>query len=448
MRNSLAQLLVGNGLVITRDARAPIIEDGCVAVRDEVIAAVGSTAELRRMNPGSEFVDARGGIVMPGLINTHTHLYSSLARGMALDGPSPRNFVEILERLWWRLDKALTLNDVYWSAMAGLADSIRNGVTTIFDHHASPGAVRGSLGRIAEAAQLAGVRSCLCYEVSDRDGEQVAADGIEENREFLGWSARQEGNSLRGLFGLHASFTLSDRTLARCREAAAETGAGFHVHTGEAASDTEDCISRFDKRIVARWRDSGILGRSSIAAHCVHVDEAEVELLVESGTNVVHNPESNMGNAVGAARVIEMMARGVRVGLGTDGYTADMLESMKVANLLQKHRTGDPRAGWAEPPRMLFENNAAMASECFGLPVGRLVPGAAADIVVLDYQPPTPILETNIDGHLLFGLAGRAVNTTIAGGRILMRDRQLLSIDAAEVAASARGAARDLWRRV
>ena len=443
-----AQILVGNGLVITREASTPLVENGCVAVRGGAIAAVGSTAELRRLNPGSDFLDARGGIIMPGLINTHTHLYSTLARGMALDTPAPRDFVEILERLWWRLDKALTLDDVYWSAMAGLADSIRNGVTTIFDHHASPGAVRGSLGRIADAVLMAGVRSCLCYEVSDRDGEQVAADGIAENREFLAGMVRAGGNGLRGLFGMHASFTLSDQTLSRCREAAAESGAGFHVHTAEAASDTEDCLKRYNKRIVERWRDAGILGKSTIAAHCVHVGEAEVDLLAESGTNVVHNPESNMGNAVGSARVIEMMARGVRVGLGTDGYSADMLESMKVANLLQKHRTGDPGAGWAEPPQMLFEANAAMASESFGISVGKLVPGAAADMVILDYQPPTPVLPTNIDGHMLFGLAGRAVNTSIAGGQILMRDRELLTIDSAEMAAKARNAAQNLWRRI
>ena len=180
-----AHLLVGNGRLITHDDRQPFLEDGCVAIRDSVIVAVGPTAQLRAAHPGAKFIDARGRVIMPGLINTHTHLYSAFARGMALKDDAPGNFSQILERLWWRLDKALTLEDVYWSAMVGMIASIRKGVTTIFDHHASPHAVPTSLFRIARAARETGMRSCLCYEVSDRDGAEIAHQGIEENRAFL-----------------------------------------------------------------------------------------------------------------------------------------------------------------------------------------------------------------------------------------------------------------------
>jgi putative selenium metabolism protein SsnA len=440
-------LLVGNGRLITQDDHLPLIEDGCVAIKDGLIVEVGSTASLRQKYPNDKFVNARGRIIMPGLINAHMHLYSTFARGMALKDESPENFMQILERLWWRLDRVLTLEDVYLSAQVALIDCIKNGTTTIFDHHSSPGAVTGSLFRIATAARQTGVRSCLCYEVSDRDGAKVTDQSIEENRAFLAHCKSSNDNLLRGLFGLHASFTVNDQTLARCTQIAAELNTGFHIHVAEAQADLAHCQSNYGMRVVERLHKRGILGRKTIAAHCVHVNDAEIDLLRDSKTNVVHNPESNMANAVGSAPVLEMIHRGVRVGLGTDGYTTDMFESLKVANALQKHRSGQPGAGWMEVPAMLFNANAALASENFGGTVGKLVPGAHADVIIVDYDPPTPLTASNITGHILFGVSGRTVETTIIGGRIVMQDRKLLEIDEQEVMAKARVAAENMWQR-
>jgi putative selenium metabolism protein SsnA len=440
-------LLVGNGTLITQDDRLPLIENGCVAIQDGLIAEVGATADLQRRHPAAQFVNARGRIIMPGLINTHMHLYSTFARGMALKDDAPTNFLQILERLWWRLDRVLTLEDVYLSAMVALIDCIKNGTTTIFDHHSSPGAVIGSLSRIAEAARQTGVRSCLCYEVTDRDGAGVADQSIEENRTFLTDCRQSKDSLLRGLFGLHASFTVSDKTMARCTVLAKELEAGFHIHVAEAEADVAQCQREHGKRVVERLHNLGILGSKTIAAHCVHVKDTEIELLKESMTNVVHNPESNMANAVGSAPVLEMIHRGVRVGLGTDGYTTDMFESLKVANALQKHRTGQPGVGWMEVPAMLFGANVALASESFGRTVGKLIPGAYADLIIVDYDPPTPLRVSNITGHILFGVSGRTVDTTIIGGRIVMADRKLLEIDEQEVMAKARVAAEKMWQR-
>lgn len=442
-----ASILVGNGRVITRDAQRPLIEDGCVAVCDGLIAEIGATAELRENYAGAQFIDARGGLIMPGLINAHTHLYSTFARGMALKDEAPGNFVEILERLWWRLDKVLDLEDVYLSALVAMIDCVKNGATTIFDHHSSPGAVSGSLFRIADAARQIGLRSCLCYEVTDREGEAIAAEGIEENRAFLAHCKHSGNNLLRGLFGLHASFTLSDNTLAQCSRVAAELDSGFHVHVAEAESDVVACRREYGMRVVERFARLGILGDRTIAAHCVHVDDHEIDLLQSTGAFVVHNPESNMGNAVGCAPVLKMVSRGVRVGLGTDAYTEDMFESLKVANLAHKHQSGQPNVGWAEPPAMLFEQNAQFAGSCFGSAIGKLAPGARADVIVVDYDPPTPLTADNVNSHLLFGASGRAVRTTIIDGRIVMQDRKLAGIDEGEVLAKARVAARKLWQR-
>lgn len=443
-------LLVGNGRLITRDDAQPLVENGCVVMRDGLIVEIGSTRAMLAAYPAEPFVDAHGGLILPGLINAHIHLYSTFARGMALKDDPPCKFVEILERLWWRLDKILTLDDVYLSAVVAMIDCIRSGTTTIFDHHSSPGAVSGSLFRIAEAARLTGLRSCLCYEVTDREGADVTQQGIEENRAFL--EACREpsgdgGNLLRGLFGLHASFTLSDRTLAQCSRVASDLDASFHVHVAEAASDVAQCQHEHGKRVVERFYDLGILGSRTIAAHCVHVDDREIGLLQATKTNVIHNPESNMANAVGCAPVLKMVERGVRVGLGSDGYTSDMFESLKVANLLAKHQSGHPAAGWVEPPAMLFNQNADLASACFGNQVGKLVPGSCADLIVVDYDSPTPLTAANIDSHILFGVSGRSVRTSIIGGRIAMQDRVLPGIDEPALLAMAREAAARLWQR-
>ena len=446
MRKS-ASLLVGNGRVITHDDRRPFFEDGAAAIVDGLIAEVGPTEAMRTAHPGLRFLDARGRVIMPGLINAHTHLYSAFARGITLKDTAPSNFNQILERLWWRLDKALTLDDVYWSAMAGMIDCIRNGVTTIFDHHASPHAVAGSLFRIAEAAEQTRMRACLCYEVSDRDGGKIAEQGIEENRALIEHCNHLPHGRLRGLFGLHASFTLSDESLARCREAAAACDAGFHVHTAEALSDVDHCLREHRMRVVERWNEFGILGEQTLAAHCVHLSNREIDLLCETGTRVVHNPQSNLANAVGCAPVFEMMCRGVRVGLGTDAFTADMFESLKAANLLAKHQSGDPRTGWCEPPQMLFRENAEIASRRFGRQIGKLVPGAVGDLILVDYDPPTPLGAGNLHGHILFGFSGHTVATTIIGGEVVMENRRLCPIDEQAVMADARAAAAELWKR-
>lgn len=442
-----AQVLVGNGRLITHDERQPFLDNGCVAIRDGLIIAVGPTAQMQAGHPTAKFIDARGRVIMPGLINTHTHLYSAFARGMAMRGDAPGNFSEILERLWWRLDRALTLDDVYWSAMVGMIASIRNGVTTIFDHHASPGAVPGSLFRIANAARQTGLRSCLCYEVSDRGGAGIASQGIEENRTFLQHCKDSGNERLRGLFGMHASFTLSDETLDRCAQVAADCGAGFHVHTAEAASDAESCRREHGESIVQRWRNFGVLQPTTLLAHCVHIDDHDIQLLRAGEAKVIHSPQSNMGNAVGCAPVLEMLRQGVHVGLGTDGYTADMFESMKAANLLQKHHAGDPRVAWAEPPQMLFEENAAIASECFGRPLGKLIPGACADIILVNYDPPTPMSADNLNGHMHFGFNGGNVETVLVGGQMVMDDRQIVTIDEREVMVNSRAAAAEMWKR-
>lgn len=440
-------LLIGNGLVITRDDKRPIIENGCVAVEGNKIVEVGLTSELKAKYSAEEFIDAKGKLIMPGFINAHMHYYSTFARGMANDSPPAKKFSDILKGLWWRLDKVLTLEDVYYSAAAPMLEQIKNGVTTAFDHHASAYAVPGSLFKIAEAAENFGIRSNLCYETSDRDGEKIIDEGIKENADFIKYCNNKKDNMLKAMFGLHASMTISDKTLEKCLKAIQGLDTGFHVHCAEGIEDLEDSREKYGKGIIERWYDAGVLSPKTIAVHCIHISEKEMDLLKEKDTIVVHNPESNMGNAVGASPILEMYKKGILLGLGTDGYTADMTESYKVANIIHKHVKGDSTVAWGEIPDMLFNNNRKITERFMDEKVGILEAGALADIIVVDYNPPTPINENNINGHLLFGVTGRNVDTTVINGKVLMKDRCLINIDEERIMAKTRELAAAVWKK-
>lgn len=438
-------LLIGNGRLVTRDGAAPYYEDGAVAVNGAAIEAVGTTAALREQYPEAEFLDARSGVIMPGLINAHEHIYSSFARGLSLNGYSPRDFTDILEGMWWRIDRSLTNADTRWSAYASYLDCIRNGVTTVFDHHASYGEIAGSLSALSDVARELGVRTCLCYEVSDRDGEEKMKAAVAENEAFI--RASWDDPMQSGMMGMHAAFTLSDATLEYCR-AHTPVGAGFHIHVAEGVADLRHSLKQYGKPIVERLWQQGILGSQTIAAHCIHVNAREMDILRDTGTMVVHNPESNMGNAVGCEPMLQLYHRGILLGLGTDGYTHDMLESYKAANLIHKHNLCDPIVAWTEAPDLLFGNNPKIAGRYFKTQVGVLKPGAAADVIVTDYDPLTPMDKTNVNGHILFGMTGRHVTATVCAGRVLMKDRRVLVCDEAEIWSGCRNQAADFWRRV
>ena len=329
-----------------------------------------------------------------------------------------------------------------------MIEQIKSGVTTVVDHHASAYAVEGSLFKIADAAREFGIRSNLCYEISDRDGEAIARAGIKENADFVKYTNEQKDDMLKGLFGFHASMTISDKTLDESLAAAAAVNAGFHVHCAEGIEDVADSLAKYNQRVIERWYKRGVLNDKSIAVHCIHLSSDEIDMLKESNVAVVHNPESNMGNAVGIAPILEMMKRGVLVGLGTDGYTADMTESYKVANIIHKHENKLPSVGWVEPPQMLFDNNKKIVNRFLEGTTGVLKEGAYADVIIVDYKGPTPLNETNLNGHILIGVTGRNVDTTIINGRVVMDERRLVDIDEERIAARSVDLAQKLWNRI
>jgi putative selenium metabolism protein SsnA len=424
-------ILTGGTIVASLD---PVrVERRELHVAEGRVATEGGT--LRR--------DCSGCLVIPGNVCAHTHLYSALARGMPYALDPPANFVQILQRIWWRLDRALDEESIRASALIGGMEALLSGTTTLIDHHASPRAIDGSLDVIEESLRMLGVRAVLCYETSDRDGVAAAAAGVRENDRFLRRVADERPPLARGMVGAHASFTLSDETLAACGETARAHQAGLHIHVAEDAADELDAVARAGRRVVARLAESRVLDERTLLAHGVHLDDDEVGLVRSTNASIAHNARSNMNNAVGRAR---LAALGERVSLGTDGIGSDMFEESRTA-FFRLREDGSPAGGdW---PLERLAESARLAGRVFAEPLlGTLEPGAPADLVVLDYAAPTPVRESSLAGHWVFGLSSRAVRDVMVDGEWVVLDRRLVRADQDELAATALGEAERLWHRM
>jgi putative selenium metabolism protein SsnA len=442
-------MLITNARLVTWGNPNRILENYGLVIDEGRITDIGPSSELERDHPDSAPLDARGQLILPGNICAHTHFYGAFARGMAIHGDAPKDFPEILQKLWWPLDRSLTGEDVRYSALLCLADAIRHGTTTLIDHHASPNCIDGSLDIIASAVEKSGLRAVLCYEVTDRDGEAKMKAGLRENLRFLEKTKNEKQNALvAGTFGLHASLTLSDATLDLCRESA-PAGTGFHIHAAESDADQCDSVDNYGLSVIERLHKHGILGSRSITAHCVHVNRHEMDLLAASGTWVTHQPRSNMNNGVGVAPVEEMLKLGIQVCLGNDGFSNAMWEEWKTAYLVHKVKNLDPRRmNGYDVVQMAVHNNAALAETFFPeTKFGVIAKGAAADLIFVDYQAPTPLSAGNLPWHILFGFRETMITTTIVNGKVLMQDRQLLTLDEAEIASQAKALAEKVWER-
>jgi putative selenium metabolism protein SsnA len=445
-----AIMLIRHAKIITWGDPNQILEEQALVLKDGLIVDFGPDTELTARYPEQEVLDARGQLVLPGNICAHTHFYGAFSRGMAIPGAAPKNFLEILQKLWWPLDLALDEEAVQLSAQVCLIDAIKHGTTTLFDHHASPNFINGSLDVIADVVDQSGLRAVLCYEVTDRNGEAGTKQGIDENLRFIRRARREEiaDGRVQGTFGLHASLTLSEKSLEACRQAAPDD-VGFHVHVAEAEIDQQDSQAKYGMRVVHRLDRHGMLGANSILVHAVHVDAHEIDLLARTNTWVTHQPRSNMNNAVGIGEVEAMLDAGVKVCLGNDGFSNAMWEEWKTTYLVHKAWQRDPRRmTGTQVAQMAVYHNAALANHYFpGKQIGVISPGAVADLIFVEYHPFTPLAAGNLPWHIIFGFHESMVTTTIVDGNILMRDRVLLTLDEASIAARAREAAPKIWQR-
>jgi len=414
------------------------VETGSLRIEGGKIVARGSVSAA----PGDETIDCGGAVVLPGMVNGHTHLYSALAVGMPPPPRMPGNFLEILQLIWWRLDQALDAESIELSAKIGAIEALHCGTTTLIDHHASPNAIAGSLDWIERGIAAVGLRGVLCYETTDRHGKDGRFDGLAENRRFLQKCAASKDGRFAGLVGGHAPFTLDDDSLGFLGQLAESFDCGVHIHVAEDPCDEERCRREHHVDLITRLDRHGLLRPRSLLAHCTHLDEAAIERVRSIGLTIAHNTRSNMNNAVGYAPVGKFKCP---ILLGTDGIGADMFAEARSAWF----KSRDGHAG-ISPQRVIgmLAQSARRASDSLGVTLGKLHTGAAADIVVTDYRPFTPVQSDNVVGHLLFGLAARHVRHVLIGGQFAMRDRAIISCPEAQIRDAARLATERMWQRL
>lgn len=443
-------MLITNCRIVTWGNPNQIFDGRAVLIRGQRISRIDLQSKLLSELPDEERVDAKGQLLMPGLICAHTHFYGAYSRGMAIPGPAPADFQQILQKLWWPLDQSLTLNDVKYSTLVCLVDAIRHGTTTLFDHHASPNAIDGSLDVIEECLIESGLRGVECYEVTDRGGTEKANQGIRENVRMIK-KVRQDGfeGRIAATFGLHAGLTLSDDTLQKCR-AAVDQDSGFHIHVAEHQVDEYDSLQKSGLRVVDRLKKYDVLGKNTIIAHGVHMDMREVELVAESQTWLSHQPRSNMNNAVGMADIDSLMRMGVKVCLGNDGFSNAMWDEYRACYLVHKLWNKDPqRMNGSTLTEIAFYNNAEIATHFFPQhgKIGVVEEGSQADLILVDYTPFTEMTARNLPWHIQFGFRDSMVTATMVAGKWLMKDRKLLTLDEEAISKAALVSSKEVWQR-
>ena len=439
MKNKFA---ITNGIIYTGN---DLLKNHAIIINGKIIENIIRQNEL---NKNIEQMSVDGRLIVPGFVNAHHHFYSALATGLSV--PPCENFLDVLENLWWKLDNALTINDVRLSARWTIAQCVKNGVTTVFDHHASYSAISNSLNVIKEEMESAGIRGVLCFETSDRNGEEKSVEAINENVYF------EESENVKKLFGLHAAFTISDKTFEKVQQTAWEN-AGFHIHCAEGKIDVESANGELIKRL----DKFSVLQPNSLLVHGIHLRDDELKTIAEKKSTLVHCPDSNMHNGVGNLALVNAVGLGVKVAAGTDGMYSNMLRAYKTAYELSRSLAGKPNVGFNETFQM-YKNTQNLQSTFFdddnqqkNPPLSPFRKGGLADIAILDYRPHTSISidpgirgAGNLWGHMLYGAAENPVFGTIAGGEILFWDNKLKYIDEEKLSQDCRRASEELWEKL
>lgn len=433
----MQQLLLHNLNIIDPFGEREFLEHASILIENETIKFVGRG--YSHVGFEGQILDMQGKFCLPGIINAHTHLYSTLAMGMPPPKKSPKNFVEHLEEIWWKLDRGLDAASTRASFEAGLMDCIQNGTTTIIDHHASPQFIEGSLDILADVAQSYGLNISLCFESSDRNGSDNFKAELDENIRAMKKYATNPYVSPR--LGLHASFTLSDESLEMVAKALEDfPESGIHIHVAEDLADEKDAQSRGYRSVIQRLDDFNLLSNQSLIIHGIFMTREDRHILLKHGCKLVHNPTSNANNQVGIleTEIIESMGPG----LGTDGMQNNLLKEAKEGTLVRS-ATESPSVNYLE---LLFQNNPDIAVKIFSKLVGHIEEEAQADLIFYEYDPRTELNNENYSSHLLFGF-GKPTDV-ITRGSFRMRNKQLVDIDEQRVRESARKQSQHLWSAI
>jgi putative selenium metabolism protein SsnA len=447
LSNKSDKIIITCPLIFTNDKKLGLLESGGILIGNGQILDIGPFDNMKMSYPEAAIENLGTGLITPGLVNLHHHLYSSFARGWAAPGEPPRNFAQILERIWWRLDKALGRDDIYYSAIIGLCESIQSGVTAVVDHHASQFTVKDSLELIAEAFKSVGLRGSICFELSDREGARILDIALKESVNALSkWPVGIKGERVSAMVGLHASLTLSDNSLRKIAEATRLYNAGYHFHLAEDEIDQKESLAQYGIRATERFAKFGLLNERCLAVHGVNLEKPEIELLRDYKVNLAICPRSNQNNAVGFAKWWEY--DGVSIGWGSDGIGSDILNEAKSALYLSRHIKGDPDFGFGLVGDIMINGNPDIYAKLTGQRIGRLAHGYPADIVFWRYRAPTPVTIDNIIGHYLYGLYNQKADSVWVEGQRILKDGQFVNLDYEKLMAESRQLAKALWERM
>jgi len=440
-------ILIENGLVVTMDSKRRVIEGGYVAVLENKIVEVGKDPSGKS---AEKVIDAKGAIVMPGIICGHTHLYGILLRGspwFAKIEP-PTDFIQNLHRIWWTMDEIMNYEDAYASALAASFEMMKSGVTLFADTFSGPNAIEGVLDRIEEAVKKVGIRGIIAFEATERHSKEEGERGIKENIRFIKKVRKKKDPLVTGMISIHASFTVTNWLLKWARELANKYKVPITLHTSEGLVDPYHNLERYGMRTFERLYRVGLLGPDVVAVHAVHVIDDELKLIAKTGTKIAHNPLSNMLNAVGAPPIHKMLEMGITVTIGNDGYIFDPFENIRGAYLLAKVAFRDPRL---ITPLEAIEMATINGAKAYGLEdkLGSLEPGKRADIIiVMPELMPTPLNAETVYGHLVNTIDGDDVKTVIVNGKIIMENRESLTISEEEVNKVSQEATVKFWERL
>ena len=442
----MVDLIVKNGILVTMDRERRILKDHAVAIEAGKIIEVDRFENLEKKHGRAETIDASGRIVMPGIICSHSHLYGMLLRGASLNIEPPSDFTQILQRVWWPMDEAMNFEDAYASALVACLEFAKSGVTTFADTYSGPNSVSGVLDHIGRAVEEIGIRGFIAFEATERHSPEEGARGVEENVRFA--ETVKPGSKARPLFSIHASFTVSDPLIREVKQLALKHHAPITIHASEGFVDLHHNMENYGKRTVERLYDAGLLGPGVVLAHCVNLNEHEINLVAETETGVAHNPMSNMLNAVGVAPILKMLKQDVTVGLGNDGYIFDMFENMRAAYLLHRVDSKNPNA---IDPYTILEMATIKGAALYRVQsqVGSIEPGKKADIILIKPSIlPTPLTTSSVVGHLINTVDGDDVETVIVDGKTVVKDKKLLTFDEEKAQSIAQTAAAKLWDRL
>ncbi len=444
----MVDLLISDGVLVTMNAQRQILEGHSVAITDSRVAEIGDTRELKKKHANAEVLDASGSIVMPGIVCSHSHLYGMLLRGAPLNITPPSDFTQILQRVWWPVDEAMNFEDAYSSALVSCLEFAKSGVTTFADTYSGPNSISGVLDHIARAVEAVGIRGFLAFEVTERHSTEEGERGVEENVRFAKKIQSKPNSKAKPLFGIHASFTVSNDLIERVRALAEKYRVPVTIHVSEGLGDVHHNLENYGKRTVERLRDVGLVGPNIVFAHCVNLNENEIRILAETKTGVAHNPMSNMLNAVGVAPIPYLLQKGVNVGLGNDGYIFDMFENMRAAFLLHRVHNKNPNA---IAPYTILEMATINGAKLYGAEreIGSIETGKRGDIIIIKPKVlPTPLNTSTAVGHLVNTVHGDDVEITLVDGKPIVKNKRLLTFDEDKAQAISQAAARKLWDRL